>query len=264
MNRTLWMAVLFGLGACGTTADPAANQPAKPGAPGPADAAALADAQRMMSGLAQKRADALEGRRFLVVPRSLLVLDKSITEWSASWWRYILSIPSEQNPEFVASQDCALGQSGPVFFVPGEQQDVYQRTCTIPFGEPVLVPVWSLFNDFPCPDPTFKPAPGQTLEDFLAQGARGFDDAVTDLQATIDGTAIDLSGHRHTTDLVGFVGDPSLTATLDGCITGGAVVAVSDGWWLMTLFAPGRHDVVVTATSPAGHATSQTFHLVIH
>jgi len=263
MNRTLWIAGLLGLAGCGAAPGPGANQPAAQAAPSSSDAALSADAQRMLTALAQRDPEALEGRRFLVVPRSVLVFDKSITDWSAAWWRYIVSIPSGQNPEFVAGQDCALDQSGPVFYVPGEQQDVYERTCTIPFGEPVLVPVWSVFNDYPCPDQTFQPAPGQTLQDFLARGARGFDDAVTNLKATIDGASIDLSSHRHTTDLVGFVGDGSLTATLDGCITGGAEVAVADGWWLMTLFAPGRHDVVVTAISPGGHSTSQTFHLRI-
>jgi hypothetical protein len=264
MKNTIWITTLLALAACGSAPGQGSAPPASAPPASSDDAALRTDAERMLGAVAARRSDALEGRRFLVVPRSVMVDDRSITEWSAGWWRYILSLPAAQNPEFLASQDCAFGQAGPVFFVPGEQQDVYQRTCDIPFGVPVLLPVWSVLNDYPCPDPTFQPAPGQPLEDFLAQGARGFDDAVTHLETSIDGSPIDLARHRHTTDLIGFVGDASLTATLDGCITGTGQVGVVDGWWLLTLFAPGHHDVVTTAVSPGGHATSQTFHLRVH
>jgi hypothetical protein len=43
--------------------------------------------------------------------------------------------------------------------------------CTIPAGK--VDPGASslrLINDYPCPDPSFEPAAGQTLEDFLTQG----------------------------------------------------------------------------------------------
>jgi hypothetical protein len=56
-----------------------------------------------------------------------------------------------------------------------------------------------------------------------------------------------------------FTGDPSLTAALDPCITGTPQPAVSDGWWLLLLLAPGDYTLQSTATSPGGHPTSQTF-----
>src|SRR5262245_57535558 len=81
-----------------------------------------------------------------------------------------VSLPASENPELVDSADCGVGQTGPVFFIPGEQHDVSTRSCTIPPHTPVLWPTWSLFNDYPCADRTFQPGPGQTLEDFRAQG----------------------------------------------------------------------------------------------
>ena len=175
------------------------------------------------------------------------------------FWRYIFSLPASENPELVDSADCGVGQTGPVFFIPGEQHDVYTRSCTVPARTPVLWPIWSLFNDYPCPDPTFQPAPGQSLEDFLAQGAQAFDDAVKNLAATIDGRSVNLGKVRYTTGLVGFTGDPSLTATFDSCVTGSRQVGVADGWFVLLRLSAGDHTLVVTATAPSGHATSQTF-----
>ncbi len=197
--------------------------------------------------------------RFFIFPRQARVDGKTTLGWIPEWWRYIYSQPASQNPELVPSADCSVGQTGPVFFIPGEQQDVYTRSCSIPARTPVLWAIWSLFNDYPCPDPSFQPAPGQSLEDFLAQGAQAFDDAVTNLAASIDGTPIDVSRYRYTTGLVTFTGDPSLTSTLDSCVTGTQQVGVADGWFVLLRLSAGDHTLVVTATSPGGHATSQTF-----
>jgi hypothetical protein len=203
-----------------------------------------------------------EGSRapsFFIYPGQATVDGKTTLGWVPEFWRYIFSLPASENPELVDSADCGVGQTGPVFFIPGEQHDVYTRSCTVPAGTPVLWPIWSLFNDYPCPDPTFQPAPGQSLEDFLAQGAQAFDDAVKNLAATIDGRSIDVSKYRYTTGLVTFTGDPSLTATLDSCVTGSQQVGVADGWFVLLRLSPGDHSLVVTATAPSGHATSQTF-----
>ena len=70
-----------------------------------------------------------------------------------------------------------------------------------------------------------------------------------------------MSRYRYTTGLVSFTGDPSLTTTFDGCVTGSQQVGVADGWYVLLRLAAGDHALVVTATSPGGHATSQTFSL---
>lgn len=197
--------------------------------------------------------------RFHIVPRNVHVAGKTTLGWIPEFWRYLYSVPASRNPELVDAASCGVDQSGPVFFIPGEQHDVYTRSCNVPAHTPVLWAIWSLFNDYPCPDPSFQPAPGQSLEQLLAEGAQGFDDAVTHLAATIDGRPIDVNRHRHTTGLVSFTGDPTLTSTFDGCVTGGPQVGVADGWYVLLRLSSGDHTLVVTATSPGGHATSQTF-----
>ena len=207
------------------------------------------------AAMTRDREESHHGPRAFIYPRHARVDGKTTLGWIPEFWRYIFSVPASENPmleagprplatpELVDSADCGVGQTGPVFFVPGEQHDVYSRSCTVPARTPVLWPIWSLFNDYPCPDPTFQPAPGQSLQDFLARGARAFDDAVKNLAATVDGRPV----------------DPSLTATFDSCVTGSRQEGVADGWFVLLRLSPGDHTLVVTATAPSEHATSQTF-----
>jgi len=199
-----------------------------------------------------------DGRGFAIVPRPAVVAGKTTLGWIPEYWRYLFSLPVGTNPELNDSADCSVGQSGPVFFLPGEQHRVFTRTCTIPAHTPVLWTFQSLFNDYPCPDPTFQPAPGQTLEEFLAEGAKAFDDAITNMAVTVDGTAIDPDRYRYLTRLFTFTGDPSLVA-FDSCVTGTQQVAVVDGWFAMLRLSPGDHTLVTTYVNPGGHPTSATF-----
>lgn len=245
-TRTLLAAGALLVAGCGTGAAPSA-----PGGNAAGTAAMSTD---------RRQDDQGQQPQFFIYPGQATVDGKTTLGWIPEFWRYIFSLPASENPELVAA-NCDVGQTGPVFFIPGEQLDVYTRSCTIPARTPVLWPIWSAFNDYPCPDPTFQPAPGQSLVDFLAQGAQAVDNAVTNLAATIDGRSIDLSHVRYTTGLVTFTGDPSLTATLDSCVTGSSQVGVADGWFVLLRLSGGDHTLVVTAISPSGHSTSQTFNL---
>jgi hypothetical protein len=151
-----------------------------------------------------------------------------------------------------------------LFAIPGFQADVYTRTCLVPRGKYILFPAWSYLNDYPCPDPTFEPPPGQSLEAWLTAGAREFVDRVAGLTVRIDGREVRTSSRRITTPLFSFTGDISLKPKLDGCITGKKQSGVSDGFWLMIAPPkPGEHMLEIEATSPGGNATKQSFVLRI-
>jgi hypothetical protein len=113
-----------------------------------------------------------DGPGFDIVPRRAVVAGKTTLGWIPEWWRYVMSQPADVNPLLNPSVDCSIGQSGPVFMLPTILGPGFTRSCTIPAHTPVLWTFQSLLNDYPCPDPTFQPAPGQTLEEFLAQGAK--------------------------------------------------------------------------------------------
>ncbi|MCP3063896.1 hypothetical protein LXT21_34480 [Myxococcus sp. K38C18041901] len=204
-------------------------------------------------------------RGALVLPRGMPVLGRSITEWTEAWWHWTYVVPAERNPELVLDADCGVAQSGPVYFVPAyDGATTYRRTCRVPFGKPVLVPLWIIINDFPCPDPDFKPAPGQTLEQFLRAGARDFNDLIQGVDVTVNGRPVPYTAHRHTGSMFTFSAHPSLVGKFpDPCLTGTPQQGVSDGWWLMLVLAPGTHTVHVTALSPMGSFIDYTYRLEV-
>lgn len=190
---------------------------------------------------------------------------RPITDWTEAWFQWNFAVPADQNPALVLDADCAVGQSESVFFVPAYDGDKsYERTCRIPKGKPVLVPLWVVVNDYPCPDPSFEPAEGQSLEDFLKQGAMEYNNQVQELAVTLDGESIDPAPHRHTTGLFHFTAEASLIGKLpDACLQGSAQPGVSDGWWLMLSLAPGEHVVHVTGLDPSHEAIDFSYRLSV-
>lgn len=81
------------------------------------------------------------------------VYGKTYGEWSAAWWQWAGSIPSDTNPiADTTGEFCDLGQSGPVWFLAGTFGGTAERTCTIPAGKAIFYPminqVW-----IDCPPP---------------------------------------------------------------------------------------------------------------
>jgi hypothetical protein len=167
-------------------------------------------------------------------------------QWSAKWWQWALAVPAPVNPILDATgANCAQGQSGSVWFLAGTSGGAVTRSCTIPAGKSIMFPIVNVENDYPCPDPNFHPAPGQSLEDFLTQGAKAIIDPVNELEVEVDGVSLrNLFDYRATSKLFMFTGDPSLTAAFDSCITGSSQPAVSDGYWIMLAPLPvGTHTI---------------------
>ncbi len=184
---------------------------------------------------------------------------QSHAEWTKAWWRWWMSIPANVNSAFDDGTNCGINQEGPVWFLAGPIDPNFSRTCTIPHGKAILSPIVDFINDYPCPDPAFKPAAGQSLEDFLAAG-------IADLVSQTSGQAIlngkPLKARRVTTNLFGFTGAASLSV-LDSCVTGSPQVGVSDGYFFVIEPLPrGDHVLQITSNGPFG-AGNGTFTLKI-
>jgi hypothetical protein len=175
---------------------------------------------------------------------------RSYGEWSAAWWQWAVSFPLEVNPLLDTSgASCGLGQSGPVWFLAGSSGSAVTRSCAVPNGTAIFFPLINFANDWPCPDPNFGPAPGQTMEQFLTEGANGVINHVTALSVELDGAPLqNLFEYRATSELFYFTLDASLIA-LDPCATGQPQPVVSDGYWIMLRpLPPGVHTLHFTGT----------------
>ena len=101
-------------------------------------------------------------------------------EWTQRFWQWYMSIPVGVGPlNDTDGTQCGINQNGSVWFIGGPVGSTFTRSCTIPKGKAILAPILNYINDYPCPDPTFQPASGQTLEDFLVTGVTPIIDGVT-------------------------------------------------------------------------------------
>ena len=141
----------------------------------------------------------------------------SMQEWAYNWLRWEYSIPAATNPTIVAGADYDQHQIGPVYFVPDGPN--HNDAFGVPRHEAVAIMLSQIGNDYPCPDPNFKPAPGQSLFDFLSAGLTAINDNITVMEVTLDGKPVaEPLRYRFTSSrLFYFVGDKSLTASFDAC-----------------------------------------------
>jgi len=130
---------------------------------------------------------------------------KSLSELTAEWWQWVFSIPQPfdangnplppYNPIYDLSGDyCAVGQRGSVWFLAGDAlgqgQGPVQRSCFIPEGASILVPVINFFN-FNSPNcPTGTPSYG--AQDLLrpVQQAVEAVNSTNSISATVDGVNV--------------------------------------------------------------------------
>ncbi len=185
-----------------------------------------------------------------------------------SQWAY--AQPFAHNPVLdQTGADCAVGQEGPVWFLPriaGPRVFSGTRTCTIPAHTAVFLEIGAYVNPYPCPDPAFQPAPGQSLYDFLLADAQAFMDGVNRLEVSLDGQAFSgVLGYRfHSEALFSLTGDPSLQARFDPCITGTPQPAIVDGFFMMFKpLDPGPHVIRVYGTDVRGADKTYTYYLSV-
>lgn len=185
------------------------------------------------------------------------------TDIAAGWTRWLLSIPLGVSPlaDTETGINCALNQSGPVWYLAAPGGVVYTRTCTLPAGKALVMPLSSYINDYPCADPTFQPPPGQSLEDFLRAGASFVVDGTTSAVATLDNKPLRL--RRVSTGSFSFTAAGSLNA-LDSCLTGSPQLGVIDGLFVfIDPPSPGTHTLQVSVSNQFFGATVGTITLKV-
>jgi hypothetical protein len=114
----------------------------------------------------------------------------SYAERAAAWWRWAIALPASGHPLFSEGNvDCSLGQSGHVWylagsFAPAPPDDATIRTCDIPSGTALFLPLVNVDCSTLEADPFFG-----ANEAELRACVRRF--GFTDLHASVDGAEID-------------------------------------------------------------------------
>lgn len=196
---------------------------------------------------------------------------KSMWAWADRSMQWLFAQPLEHNPLIdQTGMDCGVGQEGPVWFIPpiaSAAPGDFSRTCNVPRGKAIFLMAGYFSDPWPCPDPNFKPAPGQSLYDFLtadaaALAAQGLNFARLDI--VLDGRRVQRERDYQfaSENLFAYKGHPSLNV-LDPCITGNYQPSVTNGYFYMFKpLRPGRHVLVRTSVGAVSGRTNRfTYYL---
>lgn len=180
-------------------------------------------------------------------------------EWLAKWWNWTLSIPAAQHPrDDYTPEKCAVNQEGPVWFLADQLGGREERTCTIPSGRIILIPLLVGECDYSIPEL-------KSDDDLRRCAMAGNEYGV--IEATINGTKLkNLKQYRTQS---GFFN----TTIVEGNIyeaPSGTFRAFADGFFvLLEPLPPGKHDVnlkvsVLNPVQPSyNYNADWTYHLII-
>jgi hypothetical protein len=183
-------------------------------------------------------------------------------EWTAKWWTWLMSIPLSENPAADSTGEfCAKNQNqtGPVWFLAGTFQSLAERSCEIPTGKGILLPVLNV-------ECSFAESPNLKTDSELSQCAKELVDKVTFVQASVDGVEVQ--------NIIRTQSPPFTVTFPEQNIFGvqaGPTRAVSDGFWVfLQPLSPGSHTinfkgavVDVTTTGVASITNDVTYHLTL-
>lgn len=180
---------------------------------------------------------------FTVLPPSANPHGASYNEWGARWWQWVIAQPIDRDPLTDATgQFCAVGQSGPVWFLSG---GVAARRCVVPEGKALFFPIASeSYVLFPW-DPNDTPQLGRDLT------KRDIDTAFN-MSVEVDGNSIpDLGTYRAQSPASGALTETfsvNIPANKYNGVPPGPYQTVADGFYVMLAPLPvGIHSVHIRA-----------------
>jgi hypothetical protein len=175
-------------------------------------------------------------------------------EWSAEWWKWLLSSPNDSNPSTDKTGEyCTMNQNNSnVWFLAGTSGGYEERKCSIPEGRAILVSPIEVI----C---TFAEYPELKIEDDLRNCAKSDQDAVKDVKLTVDSIPMtNLQNFRVTSSLFNVTlpennifGVPSQTTE-----------AISDGTFVMLKELPVGHHTIYASGLLVDFTTTSNLNFV--
>lgn len=167
------------------------------------------------------------------------------------WVRWVGGLPYQAGPIFdETGEQCAEGQSGPVWYLPGTAGGSVERTCTIPHGKTLVFPLLNYYGVMPESYYSTPEAQEAYLADFAAT-AELLQQVTCSLEVTLDGVPLYSSDLAELADETWIAAlepfDVSLPDTTDNIgdwygIAGGTHPATGVGYYArLSPLAPGDH-----------------------
>jgi hypothetical protein len=175
-----------------------------------------------------------------------------------NFWKWILSLPKDLNPwNDQTGHNCANGQAGSnssVFYLSGNGGGVSERTCKVPAGRGLFIPVSPM-------EISDKEAPNSSVEQ-LHSIAKSDQDSVTSLYLKIDDKQYsrqDLEGYRTDTEDFEVVFPKN---AIFGASEGPSK-AVADGYYVITEpLEKGNHTIAYKSTLSLPFAQDITYNII--
>ena len=191
--------------------------------------------------------------------------DDPLRDLAAEWWQWTLSVPPGESPILDPTRvKCMVGQHGPIWLLPGSFGGEVTRTCTVPAGKVLVVPVINfMFFDTPnaCgqgPDP-IPLSEMREIADAAIDGATG-------ISATFDGQPVaNLRRVRSRVFELTLPEDNLFDVACTGGLPGGVyATAIDDGFYaVIKPLKPGNHTLHLQAEVPeADFVIDTTYHLI--
>jgi hypothetical protein len=182
-------------------------------------------------------------------------------DWVAAYWQWAMSIPADTNP--ILDGACDQNQSGDVFFLAGAMGGGHHRSCTIPRGKGIFIPILSnVVRSCPEAVETVQVCQDALNEELICKTAmNNIDIANPALTLTIDGHVVhDLNQFRVQSDLFKDTSPEnpadrlfptcsgSIEANLCGMTEGQSRATVADGYFVMLHhLSDGPHQIHMAA-----------------
>jgi hypothetical protein len=170
--------------------------------------------------------------------------NKSWADWSAEWWKWLLSTPDNISPVNDATGELQhIAQLQPnVIFLAGTHQKKVERACIIPAAKAILFPIATM-------SASYVEFPNLRTEDELWRYAEE-GNQVLDMSLSIDGELLDqkyLEKYRVKTPVFEvFLPENNIQLY----VKGGATKVVADGYWAFLKPLPlGSHTIIINQTT---------------
>jgi hypothetical protein len=187
--------------------------------------------------------DRVRNNLFVFSPESV-PYGVSYEEWTAKWWQWVLSLPSESNPvNDKTGENGAINQSGPVWFLAGTKDGLIERNCIIPAEKAILFPILNHGG-------TLADTHNIKSEKELLSFTKREMDVISNLEVIVDDVKLNgLQRYRVQSPIF----DVVLPKNNLFAGTPGPTRGVSDGYWLFLGPLPkGKHEIHSCGSCLAG------------